>query len=92
MMEEIQNKPTYWDIYYKEYYEKNKDSIKEKARQYKEINKEKLKEYHKKYNEAHRERINEKMKQKTYCEVCKKEVTKMNRHIASQRHLSKIGQ
>ena len=46
----------------KEYYEANKDKIKEEKKLYYEVNKDKIKEYKEQYNKANKDKINEQMK------------------------------
>lgn len=47
--------------YHKEYYQKNKEKIKERAKQWKKDNKEKHSEHCKKYRETHKEAVKKNM-------------------------------
>ena len=73
----------------KEYYEDNKEQIKEHKKEYYENNKEhkkeyyennkeQIKEYQKEYREDNKDKINEKNKEKVKCNICNKEMNKGN--------------
>jgi hypothetical protein len=49
--------------WHEEYYEKNKDYIKQYSKEYRENNKEKIKEYNRQYREANRDEINQKLRE-----------------------------
>lgn len=84
-MEDAQ--PTYWSIYYKNYYDDNKEKIKERMKEWKQDNKDKLKVYRHNYYEKNKEKLLEKINKKTYCEICDKEVSHFTRHITSKKHI-----
>jgi hypothetical protein len=64
--------------YGKDYKENNKDKIKEQNNQYRENNKEKIKEQRKQYRKNNREKINEKINEKIKCEICNSMVCRGN--------------
>jgi hypothetical protein len=71
----------------KEYYEKNKDKVKETIKEYYDKNKEKILEYKKEYRINNREILNEKKKEKISCEcgsVCR--ISDIKRHEQSKKH------
>ena len=65
----------------KEYYEENKEQIKENRKKHYEEHKEEIAEYNKKYNEAHKNDFK--------CEVCgfSGSKSKYNRHLKTQKHI-----
>jgi hypothetical protein len=75
----------------KEYYEDNKEKIKEKDRIYYEDNKEQIKEQKKDYRDANKEKIKERKSIRVICE-CGLEVNKdgIARHKRSQRHVGNL--
>jgi hypothetical protein len=85
------------------YKEANKEKIRIKNKEYREKNKDKIKLWHnehknekKEYDKQRylkrKEEISKKQKEKIYCDVCKKYITKgaIRRHNKSKSHLSKI--
>jgi hypothetical protein len=75
----------------KDYREKNKEQIKEQKKDYREKNKEQIKEQKKDYRDANKEQIKEKKSIRVICE-CGLEVNKNSiaRHRRSQRHLGNL--
>jgi hypothetical protein len=73
----------------KEYYESNKNKIKEVHKEYYESNKNKIKEVQKEYYESNKNKILE----NTQCE-CGREAAKchLNRHMKSQKHIKQMEQ
>jgi len=67
----------------KEWYENNKEKIKEQCKEYREANKEKTKQY----REANKEKIKEYFKEKVICDHCGCEITKvyLNKHQKSNK-------
>ena len=51
----------------KEYYEDNKDKLKEYKKEYREQNKDKMKEYNREYRDKHKEQIQERRSTKCLC-------------------------
>ncbi len=94
--------------YHKDYYEKNKEFIKEKAQIFYENNKDKILEYHKNYHEQNREKILEKHKQyyqetkEIQAEKAKQDITcecgcvlrifKISRHRKTKKHIELMKQ
>lgn len=77
----------------KKYYEENKEEILECHRQYREEHREKLKDYNKLYREEHKKEISEKRCQKINCECGKKySIGNKSRHLKSQKHLQYLEQ
>ncbi len=69
------------------YYEENKDKLKEYIQNYYEANKDKILEYHQNYYEVNKDRINEKVNCDCGCEVSR---TNLLRHQKSKRHLNNM--
>ena len=82
-------------VYDKQYYQDNKDKIKEHQKQYRERNKDKIKEYKKEYSkqyyEQNKDTILTKLKEKITCE-CGSTINKSEiaRHRRSKKHIHYI--
>jgi hypothetical protein len=73
--------------YHKEYYEDNKNIIKEKEKKYRESNKDIIKERKKEYYEDNKDKINEKHKKKFNCECGSYfRVSDKSTHFKSKKH------
>lgn len=83
-------KPTFYDIYYKEYYEKNKDKIKKIQNEYKEKNIDKIKQYRKEYYQKNKDKMKNAVKNKHHCDICNVDVSHFPRHIQTSKHLNNI--
>jgi hypothetical protein len=72
----------------KEYYEQNKENIKDHKKEYYESNKEAILAHNKRYRDAHKEHIN----RKCICDICGREHLCRNKskHIKSQFHLKAL--
>jgi hypothetical protein len=85
-MEDHKSDTTYYQIYYKAYYTKNKDKLAAKLKEYKIANREKLNEYHREYYKANKDKIKEQLSKDTYCEACKVNVKQYVRHERTIKH------
>lgn len=76
---------------WKEWYEKNKDEVKQRKKVYREAHKQETSDYNKEYAEKNKEKIPERMNQVIKCE-CGEDVMRksMYLHKKSKRHLSKV--
>ena len=66
-----------------EYYEANKDEIKDKKKEYREANKDKIREQSKTYREANKDKITEKI----YCNFCQCQIAR--NHLARHQKTTK---
>jgi hypothetical protein len=89
-MEDKKSDTTYYQIYYKDYYAKNKDKISAKLKEYKTANREKLNEYHREYYKANKEKLKEQLSKDTYCEACKQNVKQFARHERTRKHINNV--
>lgn len=89
-MEDHKSDTTYYQIYYKDYYAKNKDKISAKLKEYKIANREKLNEYHREYYKANKDKIKEQLSKDTYCPACNKTVKQFARHERTNKHKHNI--
>jgi len=73
----------------KDYYEDNKELIKQKTKDYRENNKDNINEYSKKYYQDNKEKIREHKNKKFNCE-CGGKYTQINksRHLKTKKHLN----
>jgi NAD(P)H-nitrite reductase large subunit len=85
-MEAKKSDATYYDIYYKDYYTKNKEKISAKLKEYKTANRDKVNQYHRDYYKANKDKIKEQLNKDTYCEACKATVKQYVRHERTNKH------
>ena len=78
--------------YHQNYYEANKDKIKEQQYNYREENKDKVKENKQNYYEANKDKIELRKSEKVLCECCDLLMRKDSilKHQKSQRHLNNM--
>lgn len=74
-------------IYNKQYYQQNRDKLRELHKKYKQDHHDEQLEYQRKYNKENYDYIKQKMAEKKYCNICDKNVTYITRHQRSKKHL-----
>ena len=73
----------------RDWYTKNRDKVIERTRLYDIKNAENLKERKKRYYEKNKAALIAAGSIKTRCETCNKDVSHINRHVLTKRHLKK---